>query len=262
MTKSRIVWVALLLGLVPAAAQRQTPLPMGSTSTASTASESAAEFTVTLESAGFLTVIVRAAKGVEEDLILSITDNEHQTLPNARSDQDLDGAMSSEQIVARITEPGTYRVIVESYGYGTVAFEVGGTFLSTNLAAATADPDGRPSQALSLGVGAMHENSLDPSDGDAWDWFSFTAKTSGVLTVLTRATDDGDGDGDLKLEIFRDGDFREPFDTSDGDAGGILTNESLNADVTAGETIYVRVSPSFGGGRHVSYRIASGLIPN
>jgi len=103
MTKRRTVCVALLLGLIPAAAQGQAPLPMGSTSPASTASESAAEFSVTLESAGFLTVIVRAAKGIEEDLILSITDDEHQTLPNARSDQDLDGAMGSEQLVARIT---------------------------------------------------------------------------------------------------------------------------------------------------------------
>ena len=71
-----------------------------------------------------------------------------------------------------------------------------------------------------------------------------------------------DGEGDLKLEVFRDGDFREPFNISDSDSGGILTNESLNADVIAGETIYVRVSPSFGGGPRVSYRVASGLIRN
>jgi hypothetical protein len=120
-------------------------------------------------------------------------------------------------------------------------------------------PDGRPSGALSFAVGTTHEDTIHPSLGDAWDWFAITPESEGVLTVLTRANDMEEGD--VKLAIFRADDFRDPFDSSDQDQSGVLTNESLNADVVAGETVYIRVSPTFGGGGPVAFKVGSGLIP-
>ncbi len=254
-----------LLGLLALAAfatplHGQAPLPLGTTGMGSTAPDTPAEFVVTLDAPGFLTVLVRPAEGTEDDLVLTVTDDEMQTLPDGYSDQDVNGVMSAEQVVARIPLAGTYRVLVEApYGYSMVGFEIGSSFLATDLAAGVPDPDGRPSGALALEVGSQHADAIDPAAGDAWDWFSVTAGVDGVLTVLTRAIDMEEGD--LKIEIFRDGEFREPFDISDQDQGEVLTNESITADVVAGETIYVRVSPAFGGGPRVAYRMSSGLIP-
>ena len=262
MIKSRQLWFAAFLGLLPMSASAQAVLPMGETSSGSAAPGSPAEFSVTLDGPGFLTVVVREEKGGEEDLLLSVTDNEYQTLPDGRSDQDLGGVMSAEQVVVRIPQAGTYVTIVElPYGDATVDFEIGGAFLSTALAAGIPDPDGRPSGALSLTVGTMHEATINPSVGDAWDWFSITAKSAGVLIVFTRANNTAEGD--LKLEIFRADDFRDPFDSSDQDQSGVLTNESLNADVAAGETVYIKVSPSFGfgGGGPVAFKMGSVIVP-
>jgi hypothetical protein len=43
----------------------------------------------------------------------------------------------------------------------------------------------------------------------------------------------------------------------------VLTNESLNADVAAGETVYIKVSPSFGfgGGGPVAFKMGSVIVP-
>jgi hypothetical protein len=236
----------------------QQTLLLGESRAASTMSGAPAEFVLDSDGPGFLTVVVRGSTP-EGDLVLSVADDDYQTLADARSDQDLGSNPGAEQIVAQIPRAGRYRVVVDSpYDDGIVAFQMGASFLSSDLASLPPDPDGRPTQAVALEVGATHEDRIDSAAGDGWDWYSFTAPGVGVLTVLTRGVDDDEGD--LKLEAFQEGSWREPVDTSDQDEGGLLTNESLTFDVTAGEIVYVRVSP-FGGGGRVTYRIASGLIP-
>ena len=66
MIKSRQLWFAAFLGLLPMSASAQAVLPMGETSSGSAAPDSPTEFSVTLDGPGFLTVVVRAAKGGED----------------------------------------------------------------------------------------------------------------------------------------------------------------------------------------------------
>ena len=243
--------------LLPTALTAQVALPVGSTSSG-TVSAQAAEYVVDLDGPGFLSVVVRAS-GEDDDLVLSVTDDEGQVLLSGRSDIDLGGNMGAEQLIVQIPWGGQYGVVIEqNYGSATVSFEVGATFLATPLAQAEPDPDGKPSGATALELDGGHEDSINPAQGDGWDWYAVTSASAGVLTVLTRAVDDQEGD--LRLDVYRAGDLREPEDGSDQDQSGVLTNESVSMDVAAGETIYVKVSPSFSGSSRVAYRIAAGLI--
>jgi hypothetical protein len=259
-THSWLVPAVLLAGvlLAPGAAlpaAGQSALSLGSFEAVRVPPSAPAELVVEAASAGFLTVIVRAGAG--EDLTLSITDEDYQVLPGAHSDMDVAGDVGAEQLVVGLPWGGTYRVLVETYGGGGAAVSVGGAFLASELASAPPDPDGRPGAATSIAIGETGQDSIDPAEGDRWDWYRLTAESAGVLTVLTRS----DGDGDLRLEVYRDGSFREAASSSDQDIDGVLGNESLTWDVQAGDVVFVRVSPVSAGGDRVSYRIMSGLIP-
>ena len=255
----RLAWFVAAAALVPTTLSAQTPLPVGSTATG-TLSAQPMEYVVDLDGPGFLAVVVRAGTD-DDDLVLLVTDDEGQVLLEGRSDSDLGGQMGAEQLIVQIPAGGQYAVVVEqNYGSGTVSFEVGATFLATAMAAADPDPDGKPSGATALEIDGAHEDEINPARGDGWDWYSVTSASAGVLTVLTRAVDDDAGD--LRLDVFRADDLREPDDGSDQDQSGVLTNESISMDVAAGETIYVKVAPSFSGTGRVAYRIAAGLIGN
>jgi hypothetical protein len=241
--------------LFAASASAQTPLPLGDVSTGRLTADEAAEYTVEVAEAGFLTVVVRSQG--DEDMHFTVTDDEYQVLPDGSVDLDVGGDMGAEQFVVALPWPGVYRVLVESYGFGGASFHVGGSFLPAEMAAAPSDPDGKPSGALELVAGGDHEDTLDPAGGDAFDWYRMTATEAGTLTILTRADS-----GDLRLDLFLEGDFREAADSSDQDQGGVLGNESLTVDVAAGQTVHVRVGfSSVGTGEYVAYRIASGFIP-
>ncbi len=250
---SVVLAVAPALILQPSIAAGQETLPVGTMGGGTTAGTEGAVFDFEAGSAGFLTVVVRA----DGDVVLTVTDEEYQTLPDGRSDQDLGGDVGAEQFVVVLPEAGTYRVLVEPLGGGYVGFEIGATFLTSELVAASGDPDGKPSGAVELTLGGSQTAFLDPTEGDHRDWFSIRIEQDGVLTVLTRS----EGEGDLKLEVFRGGDFRNAAGYSDQDMDGVLGNESVSLDVRAGETVHLRVSPSFGGGERIDYRVGSGLIP-
>lgn len=248
--------VTLLAAIVIAPpAFAQTPLPMGDMATGRLVGDEAAEYTVEVGEPGFLTVVVRGDG--DEDLRFLVTDDEYQVLPDGSVDLDVGGDRGAEQFVVALPWPGVYRVLVESYGSGGASFHIGGTFLSAETAAAAPDPDRKPSGALELAPGGDHEDALDPAGGDLFDWYRVTAAEAGSLTVLTRADS-----GDLRLDLFLDGDFRESIDFSDQDQGGVLGNESLTVDVVAGQTVYVRVTYSgVGMAEYAAYRIAAGFIP-
>ena len=256
----RCLLAAALLpaALLPAATAAQQPLPLGSTAAGSLTSDMPAQYTVEFDGPGFLAVVVRA-DDPDDDLVLLVTDDEGQVLPSGRSDSDLNGQVGAEQLLVQIPWGGSYRVVVEQfYSSGSVGFQVGASFLASPLAEAEPDPDGKPGGAIALAVDETHDDSIDPAAGDGWDWYAITAETAGVLTILTRSVDDTGGD--LRIDVYRADDLREAVEGSDQDQSGVMTNESVTIDVAAGETVYVKVAPSFAANSAVAYRIASGLI--
>lgn len=245
-----VLLAALAVAPLPGAAQ--TSLPVGSVVPVSRVADVPAELVFSAPGAGFLTVVARAS----EDVSVAVADEEYQTLPDGAADADLGGDLGAEQLVVGIPRAGTYRVLVESLSGAAAALSVGASFLASDLACRPTDPDGSPSGAVQLQVGTSHLDAIDPASGDPWDWFAIAAREAGTLTILTRV----EGDGDLRLERFQAGGYREAVDASDQDLDGVLGNESLTVDVEAGTTVYLRVAPVSGAGA-VPYRLASGLIP-
>ena len=244
--------LALAAALAPAVLAAQTPLPLGKTVEASLSGGSI-EYTFSAPEAGFLVVVVRASGGA--DLALSVTDTEGQVLPEGSSDMDMNGNVGAEQVLLAIPSAGEYTVEVRCYDE-SASFQLGATFLPSALAAAPDDPDGRPSGAIELAVGASHADAIDPAAGDRADWYRIRADRGGVLTILTRA----EGEGDLRLERYVEPEFGEPEESADEDRDGVMGNESLTLDVEAGDVVVIKVVPSFAGSTAVSYRISSGLI--
>jgi len=245
--------VVLTLALLPASLGGQTALPIGST-TQGTLAEGEARFVYAAKEAGFLTVVVRAQAG--EDLSLAILDEEGQTLADGLSDSDVGGDVGAEQLVVVLPGAGSVQIRVRSFMDDRGGFHIGGSFLASKLVASPPDPDGRPSRATELSVGATHEASLDSDAGDVADWYRIKVEKAGVLTVLTRT----DEEGDLRLEVYAEGAYEEPEDSSDQDMDGVMGNESLTIDVDAGEVVLIRVLGGFLRQDSVSYRISSGLI--
>lgn len=245
--------LALGAALLPASLGAQTPLPLGSTSQGML-SGGEAGYVFAAKDAGFLTIILRSEAG--EDLSLLVTDEEGQALLDGMSDADVGGDVGAEQLVVTIPGAGRYQVRVRSFMEETASFQIGASFLTSKLAAAAEDPDGRPSRGIELAVGAVHEDAIDPAAGDRVDWYRIKVEKDGVLTVLTRSDDEGD----LRLEHYVEPTFDEPMDSSDQDMEGVMGNESLTLEVSAGDVVLIRVAPSFSGGGAVTYRISSGLI--
>jgi hypothetical protein len=244
----------LLVGAMAAPVSSQVSLPIGATTAMRVPPGGSAEMEYEATGAGFLAVVVRSTGG--EDVRIAVTDAEYQALPEGEGDDDLNGDVGAEQLLVTIPYPGTYRVLVETFGGGGAFIQVGGMFLASDLAARPPDPDGRPSTAVELAVGATHEGSIEPSNGDSWDWYRLPIEVGGILTVFTRAEE-----GDLRLDLHEDGAFREAVNSSDQDLDGVYGNESLTWDVSAGSVVFVRVSPAMGAGDRVTYRIGSGVIP-
>jgi hypothetical protein len=89
------------------------------------------------------------------------TDDEFQSLPGAAVDGDIGGNVGAEQMVVGLPRAGRYIVVVEALDGAGAGIEIGATFLTTNLAALAADPDGRPSGAVAVATGASHDDGID-----------------------------------------------------------------------------------------------------
>ena len=253
---TRSALLALLVtGVLVMPVSTQTRLPIGTTEAVQAPPGGSAEIEYDAAGPGFLAVVVRSTGG--EDVRIAVTDTDYQTLPGAASDHDLNGDVGAEQLLVTIPYAGTYRVLVETFGGGGANFEVGGTFLPSDLASADPDPDGLPSTSSELPVGETREDSIEPAVGDSWDWFRLPIDAGGVLTVFTRAAE-----GDLRLDLYEDGAYRDALNSSDQDLDGVYGNESVTWNVSPGSTVFVRVSAALGGGDRVAYRIGSGLIPD
>ncbi len=236
----------------PAVAQQIRP---GQIVDASTSDSKPASFPFTAESAGVLTVVVRASS--ENDLVLMVTDSDGQPLPEGRSDQDLGGDRGAEQSAVTLPRAGTYMVRVEPFGGGMVRFRMGASWLPFPDLEIPADPDGSPSGARQLPAEQTRiDDSIDGSQGDYWDWFVVTANRAGTLTVATRADE-----GDLVLEAFEEGEYSTAMERSDQDLQEVLGNEAITLAVQPEQKIYFKVSP-VSDGQAVSYRFQIGFIPD
>lgn len=263
MIRTRHPVVAFLLALIcaaPASAQARPEhanLPMGTPTKGSVSDERPAIFSTTIASAGLLAVAL-TSETTDADLVLIVCDEDGQLVgSDGRSDRDHQGNRGHEYVSVLLPEAGTYLVVVElSSGSGKAAFSLSGAFApAPALASANPDADGRPSRATAVTVGKPLDDSL--GGGDTWDWFAVRAESAGTLTILTKAPE-----GDLKLEAYNEGNYRTAVAQSDQDLQGTKGNESLNLEVEAGQTIYVRVSTFFAGSDAVPYRFVTAMIPN
>ncbi|MBT8398234.1 MAG: hypothetical protein HKO65_01825 [Gemmatimonadetes bacterium] len=252
------ILLTLCLGLVgplPALGQAPVTLVSGELLEGSISWEGPTLFGFSAETAGVLTVVVRAAD--EADLFLLVTDADGQPLPEGRSDQDLGGDAGAEQFAVTLPRAGSYQVRVETFGGGEGSFKIGVSWLPFPGLAVPADPDGSPSSATRIRVGQeTRSDAIDGAKGDYWDWFVLKAEKGGTLTVTTRAEE-----GDLILEAFTPGEYAEALERSDQDLQGNSGNEAVTLIAEAGEEFYFKVS-AFSAGASVPYRLQVGFIPN
>jgi hypothetical protein len=165
--------------------------------------------------------------------------------------------MGAEQFAVTLPRGGGYRIIVETFGGGEhTSFQVGVSWLPFPDLEVPADPDGSPSSAIRLRVGqSAHEDSIDGTAGDHWDWFAIKPDEAGTLTVATRTEG-----GDLVLEAFSPGEFMQAMEHSDQDLQGNGGNEAVTLVVDAGQEFFFKVS-AFSDGVSVPYRLQIGFIP-
>lgn len=235
------------------ASPRALTLPIGSTTPGTTSTGAVASYEFNAPSAGVLTVAVRATS--ETDLVLLVTDTDGQALPDGQSDQDLGGDSGAEQLAITLPRAGKYLVRVRPFSSGLGEFRIGASWLEFPELERPADPDGSPSTASPMAVGEGINDTIDPSAGDHWDWFSIQIGQSGQLRVATRA-----GEGDLVLESFNEGEFAQPVERSDQDLEEVTGNEAIVLVVRAGQTLYFKVSAFSSTGEAIAYRLTAELI--
>ena len=251
----RAVWsiVSVLLCSLPAAAWAQSSLPMGSIASGRTTGETPAVYVFTAEAAGVLSVAVQA----DDDVRLVLNDGDGQPVPGGTADSDLNGSPGTEILSTTIVRPGEYRLTVELFGSGSASFEIGAGFLAFPPFEQPEDPDGKPGQAQALTIGEPHEDALDSTAGDAWDWFVFTPDQDASLAIVTRAL--AGASIDLAIEVYLAGDFTTAVNRSDQDQQDDVANEAVTIAVRAGQPVHVKVMGAMGdavGG----YRLTSTLI--
>lgn len=253
---SRLALACLLLLAVSAPLAAQSPLPVGSTAAGALgANGEAARYRFQASGPGVLTVVAHGT----EDLTLAVMDEDGQPVADGTADRDLNGNVGSELLSVVLTEGGTYFVEVRSHGSSSGSFTVGGGWVAMPAFARPPDPDGRPSRAGRLTIGATHTDALHPDEGDQWDWFTLSVTERSTLVVVTRM-DEG-VDGDLALEVYLDGDYSTPAVSSDQDLQGNLGNESVTVDVRAGQPVHIKVRSLSSSGDAIPYRVSVTRVP-
>jgi hypothetical protein len=247
--------IALVLGTTMQARQgaQGTPLPMGKAVAASATNDAPTVYQFNATTAGVLTIAVKGSG----DLAIIVSDADGQPVPQGTIDQDLFGSTGTEQAMVTLTEAGRYKIEIRQQESSPAKFEIGASWMPFPAFARPADPDKRPSQARPLETGRSHEDSLDPGEGDAWDWFVFTPKQSGALTVVLRPVG-ADTNLDLVLELYIGDNLTEAVTKSDQDMQENMANESATIDVKAGQKVYAKVVSN--GNAPGKYRVSSSLI--
>lgn len=245
----------LAVGGAPLAAQAN--LPIGASASGTTSSDAAAVFRYTPPGAGVLTIVVRG----NDDLTIRVSDVDGQPLPEGSADTDHNGNTGLEFLALPVgnTDPLQIEVALLSDDGGSGAFTISASFLREDGFARASDPDRRPSLAKVLTVGNASDETLNPDEGDYWDWFSVTAREAMTIAVVTRMTTGTEGD--LVVEAFADGNYAESVARSDQDLQGHTGNESVSFDLKAGQTVHIKVAALFESGGNTPYRISVGRVP-
>jgi hypothetical protein len=252
----RLVTLLGAVLVVPTLASAQSPLPLGTPASETTATDEPARFTFKAPAAGVLLVVVNATS----DITLRVTDADGQELPNGTVDGDLGGNPGMEMISLPLSEAGDYIVYVNLLSdAGSANFTINASFLTEKGFARPADPDKRPSMANEVQIAAPINGSLDPDAGDLWDWYQITAAGDGTLVFVTR-TPEG-SEGDLTLAAYIGKDFTTPTESSDQDLQGNAGNESITLNVSKGEVIYLKVNSLQTSGGKLEYRLSVGNVP-
>jgi hypothetical protein len=229
-------------------------LPTGKAVSGSATTEAPAVYQFNATSAGVLTIALNGTG----DLAIMVSDADGQPVPQGQTDQDLFGSTGTEQLMVTITEAGRYKIEIRQQDSGPSKFEIGAAWVAFPAFARPADPDTRPSQARALETGRTHEDSLDPATGDQWDWFVFTPKLGGALTVILRPAAGAGNDLDLVLELYVGENLTEAVSKSDQDMQDNMANESATIDVKPGQKVYLKVVGN--GSSAGKYRVSSSLI--
>ncbi len=249
-----LFFASLALGKDPAPApSTQNELPIGKATGGTVKDDADAHYGFTATTPGLLTVALRGPGST--DLKLLVTDEDGQPLRDARSDQDLGGERGAEQLTVVLPYPGKFGIAIEASDDGS--FQIGASWLPMPEVGHPPDEDGRPAGGAKVAVGEAKSDQLDVAHGDLADWYAFTIKSAGTLTVLTKGTE-----GDLLLDAFRSGEYHEPAEHSDSDMQDVRANESVSFHVEGGQTVLFRVSTNSSGSEPIQYKLSSGIIPD
>lgn len=243
---------ARLLGLTPllfAGAVCAADLPLGETVEGRAKDGKPAVFGFNAESPGVLLVVVRGS----DDVVLKVLNGIGRPVEDGVIDSDFGGDAGAEQGAIVIGQPGEYSVRVEPFGFGSINFVLGATWLPMEAVAREPDPHGSPEDAIALESGKNVEEELKQDRGDREDWYRFEAKSAGLLVVATRS------ESDLVVECYRKDAYEEAFERSDQDIGGDAGRESITIDVEEGDVYYFVVTTFFG---DADYSIRAVLADN
>lgn len=221
--------------VIATSALGQPPLPMNTMAAGTIGSDDRTDYQFVAPHPGLLTVAVLGAG--DNDLTLDLRDEDGVRVTDGYSDNDIMGNVGREQMHVFLPWAGTYRVRVGARASGP-AYEVGAAFLAAPGMAHSPDPDARPSMAQALVIGRAVADEVDARKGDYADWFVIKAPKAGTLTVATTGEE-----GDIALEAYLDGDYSSPDAREDADLDGKSVHESITLDVTAGQSVHVRVVP-------------------
>lgn len=241
-----------LLLATPALAQERAALPIGASAQAKASDENPAVFSFDAADGGLLAVTI-VGTDPEADLVLETFDADMQPLDEGSSDRDRYGHKGKEYLAVILPEAGTYVVTVKARTSESASFTLSAAYAPA-AGFSTPDPDRKPSKAAAVTVGKPVQDTLGGQD--RWDWFAVRSEAEGTLTILTKAAE-----GDLKLEAFAEGNYGDDIARSDQDLQEKKGNESVSFEVTAGQTIYVRVT-AISGDAQIDYKLITALIPN
>lgn len=244
--------VAAAQGAAGAPAALPTPVTTGTLG----ARGESARYRYTAAGAGVLTVAVHGVA----DLVLKVTDQDGQPLPDGTSDRDLRGVMGAEILAVMIPRRGDYLVEVSANGGGgAIPFSISSSWAGMPPFERPEDPDGRPGTAKPFEAGQAIEDQLHLDEGDASDWYTLRAPSAMTLFIMTRVPEGAEHD--LVLEAFLGGNFTEATVRSDQDLQGVLGNETVSVDLKAGDVLHVKVSALGERGGAMPYRISVTKAP-
>ena len=154
------------------------------------------------------------------DLSIAVTDDIGQLLPQGEVDLNLGGDQGAEQLTITVPNPGDYGVHIRTWS-GSGAFRIASAWDRVPRR------PGSPRSGRETNHGHGHHRSAD---------------------------------GDLVIEVFREGAYGEAIGRSDQDMDGVAGNESLTARIEAGGTVHFKVASLFDSADRIAYNIRAGVL--